>query len=55
LQRASIKQAVFPLARTTSTPLSTSDLIAIIASVFNRRDESVIVPSISVRSAFNTI
>ena len=54
LQRASMKQDVLPLARTTSTPSSTSDLIHSIASVSIRRVGSVRVPSTSVRSTFNT-
>src|SRR5208337_891609 len=55
LQRASMKQEVFPLARTTSTPSSTSDRIHSIAPVSILRVGSVIVPSTSVRIAFSTV
>jgi hypothetical protein len=49
-----MKHAVLPLANTTSTPFSCSERIVSIAVILMLRDESVIVPSISVRSAFST-
>jgi hypothetical protein len=49
-----MKQTVLPLARTTSIPASTRVRTASTAAVLIRRRRSVMVPSTSVTSAFNT-